>query len=157
MVITGPQKQEATFGVRAAGFVTFFCFLFFFWLVGGEATELWSHHLPPGGGSSSVEELKDIVTHISLSRNQDLPQGCTTIWLFLLCFCIPSLPWLAIVWIHPLELREGQGGRRKPVSYRQEMENTEQICTPEPHRVLLSFNLGNRANMTVITSCQNGA
>ena len=32
MVITGPQKQEATFGVRAAGFVTFFFFL----LAGGE-------------------------------------------------------------------------------------------------------------------------
>ena len=30
MVITGPQKQEATFGVRAAGFVTLF---FFDWLV----------------------------------------------------------------------------------------------------------------------------
>ena len=45
----------------------------------------------------------------------------------------------------------------KPISYKQEMENTEQICTPEPHRVLLSFNLGNWAIMTVITSCQNGA
>ena len=32
MVITGPQKQEATFGVWAAGFVTFF-FFFFDWLV----------------------------------------------------------------------------------------------------------------------------
>ena len=38
----------------------------------------------------------------------------------------------------------------KPISYRQEMEDTEQICTPEPQRVLLSFNLGNRATMTVI-------
>ena len=39
MVITGPQKQEATFGVRAAGSVNFF------WVgegVGGEATELCS-------------------------------------------------------------------------------------------------------------------
>ena len=36
----------------------------------------------------------------------------------------------------------------KPLSYRQEMENTEQICTPELHRVLLSFNLENRATMT---------
>ena len=44
----------------------------------------------------------------------------------------------------------------KPISYRQEMENTEQICTPEPHKVLLSFNLGNSATMTVIISCQNG-
>ena len=42
MVITGPQKQEATFGVRAAGFVTFFLFLF---LAGGEATELCSRNL----------------------------------------------------------------------------------------------------------------
>ena len=31
LVITGPQKQEATFGVRGAGFVTFF---FFFFLIG---------------------------------------------------------------------------------------------------------------------------
>ena len=42
----------------------------------------------------------------------------------------------------------------KPISYRQEMENIEHICIPEPHRVLLSFNLGNWATMTVITSCQ---
>ena len=33
MVITGPQKQKATFGVRAAGFVTFF----FVVVVGGKA------------------------------------------------------------------------------------------------------------------------
>ena len=41
MVITGPQKQGATFGMKAAGFVTFF----FFFLVGGEATELCSRNL----------------------------------------------------------------------------------------------------------------
>ena len=45
----------------------------------------------------------------------------------------------------------------KPISYKQEMENTEQISTPEPHRVLFSFNLGNEATMIVITSCQYGA
>ena len=46
----------------------------------------------------------------------------------------------------------------KPISYRQEMENTEQVCTPEPHRVLpVQFYLGNWATVTVITSCQNGA
>ena len=38
----------------------------------------------------------------------------------------------------------------KPISYRQEMENTEEICTPEPHRVPLSFNLGNWPTVTVI-------
>ena len=74
MVITGPQKQEATFGVRAAGFVTFF--FFFDWLVVKQQScapgifglsEVTILHL--GGSSSSVEELKDIVMHISLSRN----------------------------------------------------------------------------------------
>ena len=34
----------------------------------------------------------------------------------------------------------------KPISYRQEMENTEQICTPEPHRVPLSFNFRELGN-----------
>ena len=33
----------------------------------------------------------------------------------LLCFCIPSLFWLEIVWICPLELGEGQGGWVKPI------------------------------------------
>ena len=33
-----------------------------------------------------------------------------------------------------------------PISYRQEMENTEQISTPEPHRVPLSFNLRELGN-----------
>ena len=77
MVITGPQKQEATFGMRAAGSVTFF--FFFFWLVGGEATELCSKNLVfrlklPSStwvGAPSTVELKDTVMHISLSRNQD--------------------------------------------------------------------------------------
>ena len=37
MVISGPQKQKATFGVRVGGFVTF--------LIGGEATELCFRNL----------------------------------------------------------------------------------------------------------------
>ena len=44
----------------------------------------------------------------------------------------------------------------KPVSYRQEMENTEQMSTPEPHRVLLSFNLGNWETTTVTTFVKMG-
>ena len=45
----------------------------------------------------------------------------------------------------------------KSISYRQEMEYTKQICIPESHGVLHSFNSGNWATITVITSCQNGA
>ena len=73
MVITRPQKQEATFGVRAAGFVTLF-FFFFNWLVVRQqsyAPGILYLVLHLGQGSNSVEELKDIVMLISLSRNQD--------------------------------------------------------------------------------------
>ena len=44
----------------------------------------------------------------------------------------------------------------KPISYRQEMENTEQVCTPELQSPA-QFYLGNWGTVTVITSCQNGA
>ena len=66
MVITGTRKQAATFGVRAAGFVTFF-----FFLVGGEAIELCSRNLVFSLKLSSSTwmgapvDLKDIVMHIS--------------------------------------------------------------------------------------------
>ena len=95
------------------------------------------------GGPRSAEELKDIVVLIFWVGTRTLPQGCTTIWLFLLCLYISSLPWLVTVWIYPLELREDQGGWIKPISYRQEMEYTEEICTPESHRVLHGFSSGN--------------
>ena len=110
-----------------------------------------------GGGPSSAKELKDTVKCISWVEIRTLPRGCTIIWLLLLCFRIPSLPWSAIVWICPLGLRKGQGSWMKPTSYKQETENIEWIHTPEPHRILLSFNSGNWATMTLITSWQNGA
>ena len=72
----------------------------------------------------------------SLSRNQDPAlmavllfliqlQNLTTeqqivSWLLFLCFCIPSLPWSATVWICLLELWKGQGGWMKPISYEHE-------------------------------------
>ena len=69
MVITGPQKQEATFRVRAAGFVTLLLLYFFFffkicWWSSNRAvlqescvqSEVTIFYL--GGGPSSVEELK---------------------------------------------------------------------------------------------------
>ena len=153
MGITGSQKQKATSGVRAGGCVTFF------WLVGGKATttrvvlsascaqpEAIILHL--GGGPSSVEELKNIVTHIFLSRNQDpasrLYHHLIAPPLFL--YPLPSL--ISSYLNHPLELREGQEGWMKPRSYKKEMENTEQICTLQPHRILLSFNSGKCETMT---------
>ena len=153
MLISGPQKQNATFGLRVAGFVTpsdglvvrqQSC-------APGILCSVWSYHLSPGWGAQRHGYAYFFEKEPGLCQEAVPTFDCFS------CFCIPSLPWLAIVWIHPLELREGQGGWMKPISYRQEMENTEQISTPEPHRVLLSFNLGNRATMTVITSCQNGA
>ena len=67
MVISGPRKQKATFAVRVAGFVTLFD-----WLVVRQQScvlqescvqsEVTIFYLD--GGSSSVEELKDIVMYI---------------------------------------------------------------------------------------------
>ena len=160
MVIPGPQKQKETFGVRVVGCGTFF------WLVGGEASGLCSRNLVliltlPSStwvGAPVLQKNSKTALCVVLSvGTRTLSQGCTTIWLFLLCFCIPSRPWLAIVWIRPLELREGQGGWMKPISCRQETENTEQISTPEPRRLVRIFNSGSWATMTVVASCQNGA
>ena len=56
MVISGPQKQKATFGVRVAGFVTLFD-----WLVvrqqscaPGILCSVWSSILHLGGGSKTL-------------------------------------------------------------------------------------------------------
>ena len=53
---------------------------------------------------------------------------------FLDCFsiglCLSSLPWLAAVWICPLELWAGQGGW-KTTFYKQETGNMEMNCTRE--------------------------
>ena len=96
-----------------------------------------------GRGSCSVEELKDIVMQISLSRNQDpvwrLYQPLIVSPVFL--YPLPSLI------SNCLNPPFGTHGRSRKLNeayiLRQEMENTQQICTPEPHRVLLSFNLVN--------------
>ena len=55
----------------------------------------------------SAEELRGIVMYIPSGGTRTLLQGCTVVsWLFLPCFFIPFFPWLATVWIGPLELRE---------------------------------------------------
>ena len=152
MAITGPQKQKATFGVRAVGCVTFF------WLVGGEATEWYSRNraqteitiLHLGGGPSFVE-LKDIVMYTSWVGTQTLPQDCTAIWLFFL-FLYPHPSLIS----NCLNLSFGihRRSRRLNEAYilQTRMENTEHICTSEPHGVLLSFNSGSWATMTLITA-----
>ena len=163
MAITGPQKQEATFGVRAAGFVTFF-FFFLDWLVGGNRavlqescvqSEVTILHL--GGGYSSVEELKDIDMDISLSKNQDpvsrLYHHLIVSSLFL--YPLPSL--ISNSLIPPFGTQGRSRSLNKAYILQTRKENAGQNCTPEPHRVLLNFNLGNWATMTVIISCQNGA
>ena len=122
------QKGNAKSGVRAAGCVTFF------WPVGGDVTWWCSRNLvlslklPSSTWVRALvpaEELKDIVMYIPWGGTRILPQGCTIVsWLLPPSFCIPSLPWLATVWICPLEFREGQRGWIKPISYKQEMGDT---------------------------------
>ena len=59
-----------------------------------------------------------------------LPQRVIVSWLLLLGLLIPSLLWLATVWIFPLKLREGHGGWMGPISYNQDMGDRERILCP---------------------------
>ena len=84
------------------------------------------------GGLSSCRKTQ-ILLCIPWGGTRTLPQGCTIVsWLFLPCFCILSLPWLATVWTCPLELRESHEGWMKPIFYRQEMEETERFVPESP-------------------------
>ena len=90
-------------------------------------------------GFSSAEELKDIVMCVPWGGTRTLPQGCTIVsWLFLPCFCMPSLPWLATVWTCPLELREGHGGWSLFLTNKK-WGTQKDFCAQEPHKVLLGF------------------
>ena len=97
------------------------------------ASSMWVGALVP------TEELKDTVIYnvYSLRRNQDT--ALLFFWLFLLCYCIPSLLCLAAVWICPSELTEGQGSWMKFISYKQAMGEMEQIYTSETPQGLSLF------------------
>ena len=112
-----------------------------------------------GGGPSSVEELKDSIMRSPFSGNQD-PLSRLYHHLIVPPLFLYPLPSLISNCLNPPFGTQGRS-RRLNEAYilqtRKGEHRTEQICTPEPHKVLLSFNLGNWATMTVITSCQNGA
>ena len=108
-------------------------------LVCGQHTVNFLHLL---GVSVPAEQLRDIFMCIHWMGTRTLSPNCTIAsWLFFLCICIPSLPWLATVWTCTLDLREGHGGWMKPIPYNQEIGDTERLFCPGFHRVLLSFNL----------------
>ena len=164
MVITGPQKQEATFGVRAAGFVTFFLFLF--WLVvkqqscvSGILCLVWSYHPPPEWGLQFYRRTQRHCYVYFLSRNED-PVSRLYHHLIVFLLFLYSLPSLIS---NCLNLPFGTQGssRRLNAAYILQIRNGEntadlysRIATPQSP---VQFNLGNRATMTVITSCQNRA
>ena len=72
-----------------------------------------------GGSLSSCRKRQRYCTICSSRRNQDPALLLHIIsWLLLLCLCILTLFWLLTVWICPLELREGQGGLMRSLSYK---------------------------------------
>ena len=79
MVISGPWKQKATFGVRAAGFVTL---IGWWWDNRAELQESCAQSevtiLHLGGGS------KTLLCIFLWVGTRTLSGGCTTIWVFLL-------------------------------------------------------------------------
>ena len=138
MVITRPQKRKATFGVRTAGCVTFFR------LVGGEATGWCSRNLElslklPSStwvGPQSCRTQRHCYAYF-LSRNKGpVPR------LYHHLIPPPLFPYrLHSLISNCLNLSFGTQGRSRRLNegyiLKQEIGNTERICTPEPHRVLL--------------------
>ena len=96
--------------------------------------------LPPSSrvGALVPQKNSEILLCCALWRNQDSAPRFHS-FLTPLLFCVPSLSWLAAVWICPLELRESPGGWKKPISYKKETNeeregrevNTETIFTWE--------------------------
>ena len=76
----------------------------------------------------------------SFRRTRTLPQDWTIFSsLLLLCFHIPSLPWLATVWTYYSLGTQGRSWRLKPVFLQTRNGDAERIYMWEPHRVLLGF------------------
>ena len=98
---------------------------------------------PPSwvGAMVPAEELRDTIIYIPWGRTRTLPQACIIVsWLLFPCLCIPSLPWLATVWICPLGLREGLGGWSL-YPENKKLGTRKGFWAQEPHRVLLGFNI----------------
>ena len=73
------------------------------------------------GVSVSAKHFKDIVMCTPWGGARILPYGCTILpWLLFLCFCIPSLPWLATAWLNLLIGTQGLLWRLDE-AYNQEM------------------------------------
>ena len=86
-----------------------------------------SFHSAPGWGSQFLQSSNIHIPWGTRAR----PQGCTAASWLLLLLCLLSLPWLAAVWICPLEFREGLGPL-KLTSYKEQTGDSERICTRSP-------------------------
>ena len=84
------------------------------------------------GGLSSCRRTQGVVTYIPWGGRRTLP-AAALLFLYNSSFvsAFPSLPWVATVWLCPLEPRKGQRDCMKPISYKQEMRDMERICTQE--------------------------
>ena len=67
--------------------------------------------------SAELKYMHQIIMYIPSEATSTLFYCWTIVsWLLFLCFCIPSLPWLATVWICLLEIWKGQWGWMKTIS-----------------------------------------
>ena len=95
----------------------------FFWLIGSKIAGWCSRNLvlslklPSStwvdAGLSTYRRTQRYILNIYIpwAGTRTLPQDCTTVSSLLLsASCVPSLLWLAAVWICPLELQKGLGG-----------------------------------------------
>ena len=133
--------------MRATGCVAFF------WLIGSEIAEWRSRNLVlslklpsstwVGGGLSTYRRTQRYIMYIPWAGTRTLPHDCTIVSSLLLFYsCVPSLLWLAAVWICSLELQKGLGGWTYLFPTNKKLVGgvgNIRICTLEPHRAPLGF------------------
>ena len=110
--------------------------------------ECW--HLPFIGVFRSVRSSK-IMLCVSPKAEPGPCRSYTLVsWLPFSCLCIPSLPWLATIWIHSLEIQEGHRGWILFPAYNgfyptnRKRGTRKGFHAQEPHRVLFNFSMNLR-------------
>ena len=146
MVISGPQKQKATFGVRVAGFVTLSD-----WLVVRQQSYVFNLKLPSSTWVGSQR-------HCYAYFFEQEPGLCLeAVQTFVSVFASPPFPDQRL-----FETKLWNSGKVKeaehslyPTDKNWRTQSRSVLQSPTESRSVLI--LGNQATMIVITFCQNGA
>ena len=151
-----PEK-EGRIGLGASG-------CDFFWSIDGEVIGQCSGCLTvslksPSSTCMGAPVLKDIAMHVCWVGTRLLPRTPPPLGYTSLVSVLPPFPYQQLFEseFQRTQERSGRPNEAYTLQGYREIEDTEGICIPKAHRVLLSFNSGNWVTMARATSCQNVA